>query len=293
MMDDLAAAFPAVRRTFDEASEALDYDLWQLVSEGPAEELDRTERTQPAMLAADIATWRAYRSAGGPAPKHFAGHSLGEYAALVAADSLDFGDAIRLVAARGRFMQAAVPEGSGAMAAILGLEDETLERLCLEQAGDEVVACANYNAPGQVVIAGHRAAVERVCDAASEAGARRALPLPVSVPSHCFLMRDAAKSLAAVLERIDVGTPGLPVWHNVDVTCHPHPGDIRNALERQLWQPVQWTRTIQALAEAGVSRFVECGPGRVLAGLNRRILREAKPAALVDEERIRKAAADQ
>jgi [acyl-carrier-protein] S-malonyltransferase len=293
MMDDLAAAFPAVRRTFDEASEALDYDLWRLVSEGPAEELDRTERTQPAMLAADIATWRAYRSAGGPEPKHFAGHSLGEYAALVAADSLDFGDAIRLVAARGRFMQAAVPEGSGAMAAILGLEDETLERLCLEQAGDEVVACANCNAPGQVVIAGHRAAVERVCDAASEAGARRALPLPVSVPSHCFLMRDAAKSLAAVLERIDVGTPGLPVWHNVDVTCHPHPGDIRNALERQLWQPVQWTRTIQALGEAGVSRFVECGPGRVLAGLNRRILREAKPAALVDEERIRKAAADQ
>ncbi len=280
MLAELAGAAPVVGETFAEASEALGMDLWRLSQDGPEADLNRTENTQPALLAADIATWRAWRGLGGPMPSAMAGHSLGEYAALVAADALDFADAVRLVRRRGQLMQQAVPEGQGAMAAILGLDDAVLEGLCAEVAGDEVVSCANYNSPGQVVIAGARSAVDRACEAASAAGARRALPLPVSVPSHCALMRGAADELAAELAAIEVRTPLVPVWHNADVASHAEADAIRDALARQLWQPVRWTRTIEALVAGGVTRFAECGPGKVLAGLNRRISRESAITAL-------------
>lgn len=273
---------PVVRDTFAEASAALDHDLWVLCQQGPVERLNRTEITQPAMLTADIATWRAWLGAGGAMPAAFAGHSLGEYAALVAAQALDFGDAVRLVAERGRLMQAATPEGTGAMAAILGLDDAVLEDVCAASAQGEVVSCANYNAPGQVVIAGHSAAVARACAAAKAAGARRALPLPVSVPSHCALMRDAATALATTLADTAITAPVVPVLHNVDALEHAEEDSIRAALARQLWQPVRWTDTVRRLAGQGIDTFVECGPGKVLAGLNRRILPDATCLALTD-----------
>lgn len=286
MLASLADSGPWVAETFTEASDALGLDLWQLCQQGPEQALNRTENTQPAMLAADIATWRAWRALGGEVPDHMAGHSLGEYAALVAAGSLEFVDAVRLVALRGRLMQQAVPEGEGAMAAILGLDDAELEAICAAQAGSEVVSCANYNAPGQVVIAGHRAAVERACEAARQAGARRALPLPVSVPSHCLLMQGAAGELAAALAGLPIRPPAVPVWHNADVAQHPHVDDLRAALARQLWQPVRWTATIGALRAAGAGLYFECGPGKVLTGLNKRIDRAAHTVALVDAQSI-------
>lgn len=286
MLADLAAAFPQVGETFSEASEALGFDLWAMTQNGPEDDLNRTENTQPAMLAGDIATWRAWRSAGGGMPDFMAGHSLGEYAALVAADVLDFADAIRVVALRGRFMQAATPEGVGAMAAIIGLEDAVLEAICADISDEEIVSCANYNAPGQVVLAGHRGAVEQACEAASAAGARRALTLPVSVPSHCALMRDAAIELGDALEDLDYGQPAVPIIHNVDVARHDEPAEIVEALARQLWQPVRWTRTIEKLAADGVTRFAECGPGKVLSGLNRRIARGAAITALASRADI-------
>lgn len=286
MMASLAERFPVVADTFAEASEALGFDLWALVADGPEDELNRTERTQPAMLAADVATWRAWRAVGGAAPAYLAGHSLGEYAALVAAGALAFRDAIPLVAARGRLMQEATPAGVGAMAAVLGLDDATLEGLCEQHAGDQVVSCANYNSPGQVVIAGHREAVERVSEAARAAGARRAMTLPVSVPSHCALMREAATRLEEILGTIEVAPPGIPVLHNSDVGQHSSADEITRALVDQLWRPVQWTRTVTALRGAGVERFVECGPGRVLTGLNRRICRDAEAVALNDPDAI-------
>jgi [acyl-carrier-protein] S-malonyltransferase len=282
MMQSLSERSPQVGDTFAEASEALAFDLWQLVTEGPEEELNRTERTQPAMLAADIATWRVWREQGGADPDYMAGHSLGEYAALVASGALAFRDAVPLVAARGRLMQEATPPGVGAMAAVLGLDDAALEALCAEHAGDQVVSCANYNSPGQVVIAGHREAVERVSEAARAAGARRAVTLPVSVPSHCALMREAAGHLAVALEAIDLAPPRIPVLHNADVESHSSIDEIRAVLAAQLWQPVQWTRTVSSLRALGVERFVECGPGRVLSGLNRRICRDANTVALTD-----------
>ena len=275
MMSGLAGDCPEIRQTFAEASEVLGFDLWRLCQEGPEKDLNRTENTQPAMLAADIATWRAWCGLGGPMPGAFAGHSLGEYAALVAAGSLAFADAVRLVRRRGQLMQGAVPEGEGAMAAIIGLDDEVLERVCAEAAQGEIVSCANFNAPGQIVIAGASAAVDRACEAATAAGARRALPLPVSVPSHCALMQGAAERLGTELESVAVSAPRVPVWHNADVETHEAPADIRASLARQLWQPVRWTRTIEALVSRGTGHFVECGPGRVLAGLNKRIARDA------------------
>lgn len=286
MLAGLAAAFPQVGETFSEASEALGFDLWAMTQNGPEDDLNRTENTQPAMLAGDIATWRAWRSAGGGMPDFMAGHSLGEYAALVAADVLDFADAIRVVALRGRLMQAATPEGVGAMAAIIGLEDAVLEAICADISDEEIVSCANYNAPGQVVLAGHRGAVEQACEAASAAGARRALTLPVSVPSHCALMRDAAIELGDALEDLDYGQPAVPIIHNVDVARHDEPAEIVEALARQLWQPVRWTRTIEKLAADGVTRFAECGPGKVLSGLNRRIARGAAITALASRADI-------
>lgn len=290
MLDALAASRESIGATFDEASEAIDRDLWKLVVEGPAEELDRTEWTQPAMLAADVAVWRAYRQAGGEAPVAMAGHSLGEYAALVASGCMAFGDAARVVHERGRLMQQAVPSGAGAMAAVLGLEDERVADICDGVANGAVVAPANYNAPGQVVIAGEREAVERAAEACRDAGARRAMLLPVSVPAHSTLMSPAMDGLREVLSGIDLRAPECPVLHNVDLEPRDDVASIREALVQQLTHPVPWTGTIRALESLGASRFLECGPGRVLCGLGRRIARDADWLALESPETLDQAA---
>lgn len=272
-----------VRATFAEASDALGQDLWALVTDGPPELLNQTVNTQPAMLAADVAAWRAWQAAGGAVPALLAGHSLGEYAALVAAGALGFADAVRLVRFRAEAMQAAVPEGVGAMAAILGLDDDTVRAVCADAAAGEVVEAVNLNSPGQVVIAGNKAAVERAMALAKEKGAKRALPLPVSVPSHSSLMRPAADRLLAHLKDVAITTPTIPVLHNTDVQSHADADSIRVALAKQLHTPVRWVETIQALKAAGVERVIECGPGKVLAGLNKRIDDSLLAVALVDE----------
>jgi [acyl-carrier-protein] S-malonyltransferase len=289
MLAGLAEAYPAVGETFAEASERLGYDLWALVSHGPADELNRTEHTQPAMLAAGVAVWRVWQARGGPRPAMLAGHSLGEYTALVCAGGLVFGDAVELVAARGRFMQAAVPPGTGAMAAILGLEDAAVAALCAEAAEGEVLAAVNFNAPGQVVIAGTAAAVARAVAAAKGWGAKRALTLPVSVPSHCALMRPAAAQLAERLAEVPVNPPGIPVVHNVDVESHGDAESIRRVLAEQLHSPVRWVETVQYMAASGISTLVECGPGKVLTGLNKRIARELAALAIHDADSVEQA----
>jgi [acyl-carrier-protein] S-malonyltransferase len=263
---------PAVRVTFDEASSVLGEDLWKMVTEGPEEALDLTVNTQPLMLTAGVAVWRAWRAAGGPLPAYVAGHSLGEYAALVASGALAFREAVPLVRFRAQAMQEAVPAGAGAMAAILGADDAAVDAACRESSqGSEVVEPVNYNAPGQLVIAGSRAAVERAMAAAKARGARRAVMLPVSAPFHSSLLRPAAERLAARLEEVAFATPSIPVVHNVDVALHAAPESIRSALARQAASPVRWTQTIQSFASLGVSHVVECGPGKVLANLVRRI----------------------
>jgi [acyl-carrier-protein] S-malonyltransferase len=272
-----------VRATFAEASDALGQDLWALVSVGPTDLLNQTINTQPAMLAADVAVWRVWQAAGGATPTLLAGHSLGEYAALVAAGALDFADAIRLVRFRAEAMQAAVPEGVGAMAAILGLDDDAVRAVCADAAAGEVVEAVNLNSPGQVVIAGNKAAVERAMVLAKEKGAKRALPLPVSVPSHSSLMRPAAEKLLAHMQTVTVATPAIPVLHNTDVQSHAEPDAIRAALAKQLHTPVRWVETVQALKAAGMERVIECGPGKVLAGLSKRIDDSLPALALVDE----------
>ena len=284
MLAELAQQSPLVKNTFDEASQVLGVNLWQLVQEGPEERLNETEVTQPAMLAAGVATWRVWREIGGFEPDFMAGHSLGEYAALASAGALEFGLAVALVAERARLMQAATPPGTGAMAAILGLEDTPLREACEAAAQGQVVACANFNSPGQTVIAGNTAAVERASALALEAGAKRAVKLPVSVPSHCALMRSASRDLELSLLDTPFNLSGVPVLHNADVQAHSTPESMRAALVRQLWQPVRWTDTIRELESRGVTRFAECGPGRVLTGLNRRIVRSAETVALTDLE---------
>ena len=292
MLADLVAQAPevqkAVTHAFGEASDVLGFDLWQVVQEGPAERLDRTEITQPALLTAGIATWRAWQSLGGFTPDYLAGHSLGEYTALVAADAIAFEDAVLLVAERGRRMQAATPPGAGAMAAVLGLEEQALADICEQAAQGQVVSCANINSPGQVVIAGDREAVQRACELATGAGARRAIPLSVSVPSHCALMRPAALAMQSVLEETEFRKPRLPVVHNVDVAVHDEPEDIRAVLVQQLWQPVRWSETILEFVSWGVSRCAECGPGKVLTGLNRRIARDLDSVAFNDYETMKR-----
>lgn len=281
----MMAAFAAealVRDTFAEASEVLGQDLWALVSEGPAEELNKTVNTQPVMLAAGMAVYRAWQAAGGPEPAVMAGHSLGEYTALVAAGALSFADAVRLTRLRAQAMQEAVAEGVGAMAAILGLPDEAVRALCSEAAGGEVLEAVNFNSPGQVVIAGHKAAVERGVALARSKGAKRAVMLPVSVPSHCTLMRGAAEVLARHLEEVAFQRPRIPVLQNADVAAFDSPEAIRAALVRQLFSPVRWVETIQRMAAEGVTLAAECGPGKVLAGLNKRIAPEMACLALVD-----------
>ncbi|MCI0437357.1 MAG: ACP S-malonyltransferase [Gemmatimonadetes bacterium] len=278
MLRSLAEAEPLVTATFAEASKVLGYDLWQLCQAGPEEALNATERTQPAMLAAGVAVWRVWRKRGGPAPTVMSGHSLGEFTALVCADSLDFSTAIELVSFRGRAMQEAVPVGQGAMAAVLGLEDDAVETACGESADGEVVEAVNFNAPGQVVIAGHAAAVKRAIEACKARGAKRAIDLPVSVPSHSSLMKPAAARLQERLEHTEVRSPLVPEIYTVDVRKHGHPQGIRAALVQQLFSPVRWAETVRRMVASGVTHIVECGPGGVLTGLNRRVERRKEVA---------------
>lgn len=271
MLAALGGAYSVVGDTFQEASDVLAMDLWTLVQSGPEEALNRTAVTQPALLAADVACYRAWKASGGPTPSVMAGHSLGEYAALVCAGSLTFADAVRLVAERGRLMQRAVPEGSGAMAAILGLADADVEALCRLYAEGEVLSAVNYNAPGQVVIAGTQAAVDRAVAGAKAFGAKRALVLSVSVPSHCALMEKAAEAFAEPLSLVPVHSPLIPVIHNFHVESLSDAQSIRDALVKQLFSPVRWVETIGRMVESGVTSVVECGPGKILTGLNKRI----------------------
>ena len=284
MMDGFAAA--VVKDTFDEASDTLGDDLWAMLKADSNEAINQTINTQPLMLAAGVATFRAWLAAGGARPSVVAGHSLGEYSALVAADALDFDDAVRLVRLRAEAMQSAVPAGEGAMAAVLGLEDADIVAACAEAAQGEVVEAVNFNAPGQVVIAGGKAAVERAIAACKARGAKRAMPLPVSVPSHCALMKPAAERLAEALESVSINVPVLPVLHNADVAAYSEAAQIRDALVRQLYSPVRWTETIRKLAADGVLLHAECGPGKVLAGLNKRIESTLSTSALTDDAAI-------
>ncbi|GLP96495.1 ACP S-malonyltransferase [Paraferrimonas sedimenticola] len=271
MLADVIESSAVVNQTFQEASDALGYDLTDLVLNGPAENLNQTDKTQPALLTASVALWRSYQARGGEQPALLAGHSLGEYSALVCAGVIDFKDAVKLVELRGQLMQQAVGAGEGAMYAIIGLADDAIAAACEKAAQGEVVSPVNYNSPGQVVIAGQKAAVERAGVLCKEAGAKRALPLPVSVPSHCALMKPAADKLAVALESIEFSAPAIPVINNVDVAQVQSAAEIKDALVRQLYCPVRWTESVNAMAEAGVETLVECGPGKVLSGLTKRI----------------------
>lgn len=275
-----------VKTTFDEASAALGQDLWTMMNGEDAGPINETVNTQPLMLAAGVATYRAYLEAGGKVPAVVAGHSLGEYTALVVAGALKFEDAVKLVRLRAELMQSAVPAGVGAMAAILGLEDEQVKNICAEAAQNEVVEAVNFNSPGQVVIAGHTAAVGRAIALAKEAGAKRALPLPVSVPSHCSLMKPAAEKLAEALKDVEITCPKIEVIHNADVAAYTDVEQIKDALVRQLYSPVRWTETVNALVERGITESAECGPGKVLAGLAKRINKAAVCTALTNSEQV-------
>ena len=280
MLAELAAAHPEARAAFDEASQGAGVDLWALSQLGPEEQLNQTEFTQPALLAAGVATWRAWCARGGARPQLLAGHSLGEYAALVAAGSLSLADAARLVRERGRLMQQSVPAGTGAMAAVLGTEDELVAEVCAAVSGDDVVVPANFNSPGQVVIGGHAAAVDRAIAELQARGVRKLVKLAVSVPSHTPLMREAANRLSEVMAGMDWREPQLPVVQNVDGEVHEGVQAIRDALVRQLYLPVRWTECVQALAAKGATRIAECGPGKVLAGLAKRIDKSLDARAL-------------
>ncbi len=280
MLADMAATWPVIEETFQEASAVLGYDLWALVQQGPAEELNKTWQTQPALLTASVALWRVWQQQGGKAPVLMAGHSLGEYSALVCAGVIAFADAVRLVELRGKFMQDAVPAGTGAMSAIIGLDDAAIAQACEAAAEGQIVSPVNYNSPGQVVIAGHKEAVERAGTACKAAGAKRALPLPVSVPSHCALMKPAAEKLAAELSNITFNAPQIPVINNVDVACETTPEAIRDALVRQLYSPVQWTKSVEFMASQGIEHLYEVGPGKVLTGLTKRIVDTLTASAL-------------
>ncbi|MEX0605857.1 MAG: ACP S-malonyltransferase [Marinobacter sp.] len=271
MLGGSAADWPIIERTFAEASQVLGYDLWHLCQHGPAEELNQTMVTQPALLTASVALWRQWFVAGGSQPDFVAGHSLGEYSALVAAESLNFFDAVKLVRLRGELMQAAVPVGEGSMAAILGLDDQAVVNACAEAADGEVVSAVNFNAPGQVVIAGSRAAVDRAIKACKSAGARKAMPLPVSVPSHCALMKDAANELASALDEVSFNSAVIPVIQNVTALPEQDSEALKVNLVKQLYSPVLWTDSVNTLVAGSVTNAVECGAGKVLAGLIKRI----------------------
>ena len=291
MMTGFEASSPAVRATFEEASDVLGQDLWHLAKEGPAEAQSLTVNTQPLMLAAGLASYRAWQEAGGPQPMLLAGHSLGEYTAWVVAGALAFRDALPLVRLRAQAMQEAVPVGTGAMAAILGLEDAAVLAACAEAANGEVVEAVNFNAPSQVVIAGHKAAVERAAAVAKRNGAKRALMLPVSAPFHCSLLRPAADRLAAHLSSVKIDQPQIPVINNVDVARVSEAAAIRDALSRQACNPVRWVESVRAMAQAGATRVVECGPGKVLAALTKRIVPELDSLAVTDATSLAQAIA--
>lgn len=271
MLAELAAELPIVKETFQEASIFLGYNLWQLVQEGPKEKLDQTEFTQPALLVADVAIFRCWEGLGGGKPKMMAGHSLGEYVALVCAEALAFEDAVLLVESRGRYMQEAVPLGEGAMGAIIGMSEAEIEIVCERSAKGEVVRPANLNSPGQTVISGHVNAVNRALVLAKAEGAKMVIRIPVSVPSHCPLMQPAADRLAQDLEKITIASPTIPVIHNTDATFHLKPEEIREVLIQQLVSPVRWVETVQKMVEQGIKLFIECGPDKKLAGLNKSI----------------------
>ncbi|MCB2427563.1 ACP S-malonyltransferase [Methylophaga pinxianii] len=288
MLAELSESFPQVQQTFAEASEVLGYDLWSLVQNGPESELNQTDKTQPAMLAAGIAVWRCWQAMSDYKPAYFAGHSLGEYTALVAAEALDFKAAIKLVEKRGQLMQQAVPAGEGAMAAILGLEDDAVKAVCEQASVEGIVEAVNFNSPGQVVIAGSKAAVDKAVEIATENGAKRALLLPVSVPSHCALMRPAAEELSKELESITIQAPQIPVIHNASVTTTVNPVEIRQLLAKQLYNPVRWVETVEWLTANGVDTLVECGPGKVLAGLSKRIDKSLQALPIFDSVTLQK-----
>lgn len=291
MLAELHAEFATVRDTFTEASAALGYDLWALVANGPDTELNETHRTQPALLTASVAVYRVWLEQGGATPAYLAGHSLGEYSALVCAGVLSLSDAVKLVEKRGQYMQLAVPAGTGAMSAIIGLDDALIAKACAEAAQGEVVSPVNFNSPGQVVIAGNKAAVERANELCKAAGAKRALPLPVSVPSHCALMKPAADKLATDLNSISFHTAVIPVVNNVDVVAAADAADIKDALVRQLYSPVRWTESIEFLAAQGVDTVIELGAGKVLSGLIKRINKELNTASVTDVASLKDALA--
>ena len=271
-----------ITSTFAEATQVLGWDVQALVSQGPVEELNRTERTQPALLAASVAVWRAWQKQGLPAPSALAGHSLGEYSALVAAGSLDFAEALKIVELRGQLMQAAVPQGTGGMVAVIGLDDDKVEEACKAYPGSEVLEPVNYNAPGQGVVAGQTAALDWLTANGKSLGARMVMKLPVSVPSHCSLMKDAAAKLAERLAQAKIHQPAIPVLHNLDAEARTDADAIRQALKEQLYRPVRWTRTVQKLQAQGIAQVYECGPGKVLCGLGKRISSDIKNGALED-----------
>ena len=291
MMAELAAVHTTVESTFAEASDVLGYDLWQLVQQGPETELNKTTNTQPALLASSVATCRVWNELSQNEPVIMAGHSLGEYSALVCSGALNFTDAIQLVADRGAYMQDAVPENTGSMAAVLGLEDGQIEAVCDQAAQGQIVSAANYNSSGQVVIAGHKEAVERAVELAKTAGAKRSVILPVSVPSHCALMQKAADRFAERLDTVDFEQPTIPVLHNVDATEHSDVGEIKLALQDQLCQPVRWVETIQKMVSKDINTIVECGPGKVLSGLIKRIDRSLNIFPVFDPTSLDKALA--
>jgi [acyl-carrier-protein] S-malonyltransferase len=286
MLAEIAKIDPIVTDTYAVASEQLGYDLWDIVSNGPIEKLNETSITQPAMLAAGVAMWRIWNQRNGPTVSAMAGHSLGEYSALVCAGALKFEDAVTLVADRGKYMQEAVPKGEGLMAAILGLDDDSVAQVCEQAAQGEIVVPVNFNAPGQVVIAGHTNAVKRAVELAKQAAAKRALLLSVSVPSHCQLMEPASHDLAERLQKVKISMPNISVINNANVTDNPDPQAIREALILQICNPVQWVATINRFSEIGIDTLIECGPGKVLLGLNKRINRNIKSYAIFSPETL-------
>ena len=283
MLNELYETYSVVKDTFTEASDVLGFDLYDIIGNGPAEKLNSTEITQPAMLAAGVAVWRLWQEEKGVIPAMMAGHSLGEYSALVCANAIGFRDAVKLVHARGNFMQAAVPKGAGSMAAILGLDDDAVRVVCSEASNSEFIAEAvNFNSPGQVVIAGNTEAIEKALLIAKDKGAKRALLLPVSVPSHCQLMKPAAEKLKEMLVTITINQPDIPVLNNVDALAPTDPDQIRENLSRQLYQPVRWVDIIKSMAQQNIKTIIECGPGKVLMGLNKRIDKTLAHAAIFD-----------
>lgn len=289
MLDTLSKRYPEILDTFEEASKVLEYDLWSLISEGPQDKLNQTEFTQPAMLVSGVAVYRLWLSLGGVKPSLMAGHSLGEYTALVNSGALRLSDAARLVSQRGRLMQQGVPLGHGAMAAIVGLSDEQVQELCHQSAQGEVLAPANYNAIGQVVIAGETQAVQRAVDEAQNQGARMAMLIPVSVPCHCDLLAKASEQFVHFLNDTEFKTPEIPVIANVDVSIHQNPDAIRASLHKQLYNPVQWVKTVQYMKQQGIDTVLEMGPGKVLSGLIKRTERSLRVYPINDETSLEKA----